>query len=138
VEQRHPPRSPGDAAGSDRAAEIAALTLLLERLARPVLVTVRDDRGEPLATFRIDAEAAPPAGPARHAPHPCRQLILDLLTDAHPRRLSMPEILAEMQARGGREWSQRHATRFLDELKADGAVDNAKEEGRGQGYGFPS
>jgi hypothetical protein len=139
---------PGAATGpATRAARVAALTRLIARCPERLLITVRTTDGEELAEYDLPAADGPqpegcgPESPQpepprkKHAPsHPLRSLLLDVLTDAHPDRMTVPAIMDELVARGA-EWSQKHVERFLKAMKEDAVVDNDKDE-RGQGYGF--
>lgn len=141
---------PGAATGpATRAAKVAALTRLIARCPERLLITVRTTDGEELAEYDLPAadgtqptheagptvsDPTPPPPPARKKPHPCRKLIVEILSDRHPRRMTRPEILDEVEARGG-EWSEKTVQRQLEDLAEAGRIDNGKDE-NGQGYGF--
>src|SRR5262249_23947746 len=114
---------------------LADLLARLVALAEPLRVVI--ERPGLCVTLLVGLPEATPKPPQKppHAPvHPVRTLILDVQADAHPRRLTRPEIVTAF-ARQGKEWSERHVARFLDELREEGVIDNARDD-RGQGYGF--
>jgi hypothetical protein len=142
------PNAPGQ---GGRGEVVAAIAAFLDALRREVRVVVYDQDRElaswPLAPPAADGpqpthEAGPelpqpttPSQPTpRKKPHPCRKLIVEILADRHPRRMTRPEIMDEVEARGG-EWSDKTVQRQLEDLAAAGRVDNGKDE-NGQGYGF--
>jgi hypothetical protein len=139
----------GATAPATRADKTAALNRLIARCPERLLIIVRTFEGEELAEYDLPAadgpqptheagpsvsSATPPPPVPRRKPHPCRRLIIEILSDHHPRRMTRPEIVAELDARGG-EWSEKTVQRLLEDLTGDGRVDNEKDA-NGQGYGF--
>jgi hypothetical protein len=140
---------------SSRADQIRFLVESLQWTRQAIRVRVETPEGQLLHSVDIPAEGAvahaviPPAEPhgreepsparpkQREGPaHPLRVLLLDILTDTHPGRLTLKQIVDELEGRGT-PWSERHTFRFLKELAQEGVLDNRENDGtRGSGYGF--
>lgn len=114
----------------DRAAAMAALGAILDRLSEPAIIIVQT-RGVQLASLRIDPP--PPATAPPPPEHPCRRQIRRVLTDAG-RRLLLREIMDEFAERGI-EFSERTVDRQIADLRREGAVD--RDDGASPpGYGL--
>lgn len=109
----------------ERAAALAALNALLDSVLEPVVIIVKDRKGE-LATLRVDPPAtavpSPATLPRDDDERDCRADILEALRAAG-RRLTTNQLLSEMERRNCL-WGETTVKRHLAGMMSDGVLSN--------------